>query len=187
MDDIPVIKDCSLEAYFRKLSADSLYPSAGSSAAVTAAHAAALFALACRVNLRKIKENPLKKEGGENRETFWQETLHKADSFWEQSLDLAQKDGFAIKEFMEGAPQSAEKATDIPLQIAHCAGAIILLIEHALPQCYAPVKADAESARCLAEGSRNAALTIARYNLQLLDQEARNNYVNKILEIERKL
>ena len=45
MEDIPVIKDYRL-ACFRTFSLDS-YPSAGSSAAMTAAHAAALC-LACR-------------------------------------------------------------------------------------------------------------------------------------------
>ena len=62
MDDIPVIKDYRLAAYFQELSTDSLYPSAGSSAAMTAAHAAALFAMVCRVNLRKIEEGPSKME-----------------------------------------------------------------------------------------------------------------------------
>lgn len=185
MNDIPVIKDYRLAAYFQELSADSLYPSAGSSAAMTAAHAAALFAMVCRVNLRKIEEDPSKREGKNDRETFWQETLHNADLLLEQSLVLAQEDGFAVKDFMEGAPQGAEKATNIPLKIARSAGEIIALIIRAFPESYAPVQADAECARCLAEGSRKAALTIARYNLSLLSQDKRESYVNQISEIEQ--
>ncbi len=182
MDDIPIIKDYRLAAYFEELSADSLYPSAGSSAAITASHAAALFAMVCRVNLRKIEGDSSKREENNNRKTFWQETLHKADLLLEQSLALAQEDGFAIKDFVDGVPQGAEKAIDIPLKIARCAGEIITLIMRAFPESYAPVQADAECARCLAEGSRKAALTVARYNLPLLSQDKRESYVNQIFK-----
>lgn len=185
MEDVPVIKDYRLAAYFQELSADSLYPSAGSSAAMTAAHAAALFAMVCRVNLRKIEENSSKREDNNKRKAFWQEALHKAELFLEQSLALAQEDGFAIKDFMEGAPRGAEKATDIPLKIARCAGEIFALIIRAFPESCAPVQADAECARCLAEGSRKAALTVARYNLKLLGQDKRESYENQISAIEQ--
>ena len=184
MDDIPVIKDFRLAAYFQELSADSLYPSAGSSAAMTAAHAVALFAMVCRVNLRKIEEGPSQKEEKNGRATFWQETLHNADLLLEQSLVLAQEDGFAVKDFIEGAPQGAEKVINIPLKIARSAGEIIALIIRAFPESYAPVQADAECARCLAEGSKKAALTIARYNLSLLSQHERGKYAKQISEIE---
>ena len=188
MDDIPVIKDYRLAAYFQDLSADSLYPSAGSSAAMTAAHAAALFAMVCRVNLRKIEEEKSKKQeinDREDRKTFWQETLNYADLFLEQSLALAQEDGFAVKDYIEGVPQGAEKATSIPLKIARCAREIIALITRVFPESYAPVQADAECARCLAEGSRKAALKVARYNLPLLSQDKRESYVNQISEMEQ--
>lgn len=184
MDDIPVIKDYQIAAYFQELSADSLYPSAGSSAAMTAAHAAALFSMVCRVNLRKIREDFLSgKERSINRRSFWEETLHKADMLLDRSLSLAQEDGFAIKDFVEGNPRGPGKATDIPLEIARCAGEIIALITHALPESYAPVQADAECSRCLAEGSRKAALTVAQHNLPLLSPEERQNYVNQITEL----
>ncbi|HHY39672.1 MAG TPA: hypothetical protein GX502_00275, partial [Syntrophaceticus sp.] len=117
MDTPLVIKDLKLAQYFKELSADSLYPSAGSSAAVTAAHAAALFAMTCRVNLRKIKE---KKESNQqevspNPQNYWEETLHRAESLMERALALAQEDGFAIKAFFEGDPSAAKKFIDIPL------------------------------------------------------------------------
>jgi formiminotetrahydrofolate cyclodeaminase len=184
MKDVPTIKDYRLLAYFQELSADSLYPSAGSSSAITAAHAAALFAMACRVNLRKIETSSNEKIEKEQK-TFWQKTLFKADLLLEQSLALAQEDGFAIKNFFEGASKGAEKATTVPLQIAHCAGEIITLIRSAFPRSYAPVRADIECARCLAEGSKKAALTVARYNLQLLEQELLEDYTKKILELEQ--
>ena len=184
MKDLPVIKDYRLAAYFQELSADSLYPRAGSSAAMTAAHAAALFSMACRVNLRKIEEESSKREASNDRKTFWQEILRKADHLLEHSLALAQEDGFAIRDFIEGAPQGAEKATDIPLKIARCAGEIIALIIRAFPESYAPVQADVECARHLAEGSREAALTVARYNLSLFNQDKRESYVNQISEIK---
>jgi formiminotetrahydrofolate cyclodeaminase len=185
VDDIPVIKDYQLAAYFQELSADSLYPSAGSSAAMTAAHAAALFAMVCRVNLRKIKENPSTRKDNHDKEIFWQETLHKAEKLLEQSFALAQEDGFAIKDFMEGVPQGAEKATRIPLDIARCAEEIIALIKCAFPKSYAPVQADAECARCLAEGSKKASLTVAGYNLPLLSQEKRESFTNQITILEQ--
>ena len=185
MEDIPVIKEYRLAAYFQELSADSLYPSAGSSAAMTAAHAAALFAMACRVNLRKIEECSSKREARNGRKDFWQDTLHNADLLLKQSLALAQEDGFAIKDFIEGTPRGAERAIDIPLKIARCAGEITALIIRAFSESYAPVQADMECARCLAEGSREAALTVARYNLSLLNQDKRESYVKQISKIEQ--
>ncbi|MGI6307225.1 MAG: cyclodeaminase/cyclohydrolase family protein [Dethiobacteria bacterium] len=185
MGRIPVIKDLRLTAYFQELSADSLYPSAGSSAAMTAAHAAALFAMACRVNLRKIKEGSPAGEGDNGQKDFWQETLKKAELLLEQSLALAQEDGFAIKDFMKGVPQGAERATDIPLKIARCAGEITVLTRGALPKSYVPVQADVECARCLAAGSKKAALTVARYNLPLLDQDKRENYSDQISKLDQ--
>ncbi len=185
MDTPLVIKDLKLAQYFKELSADSLYPSAGSSAAVTAAHAAALFAMTCRVNLRKIKE---KKESNQqevspNPQNYWEETLHRAESLMERALALAQEDGFAIKAFFEGDPSAAKKFIDIPLEIARCAGEIISLIERSLPQSYPPVKADMECASWLAEGSKKAALMVAHYNIPLLKEEEKQYYVNQIEEL----
>lgn len=186
MDDIPVIKNYRLAAYFQELSADSLYPSAGSSAAMTAAHAAALFAMACRVNLRKIKEGSSEEKGNNSaQQTFWQGTLQDTVSLLEQSLTLAQEDGSAIKGFMEGSPGGVERATDVPLKIARCAGEVVALIRRAFPKSYAPVQADVECARCLAKGGRKAALTVARYNLPLLGQDKYEDYVKQISALER--
>ena len=185
MNKIPIIKDYQLTTYFQELSADSLYPSAGSSAAMTAAHAAALFAMVCRVNLRKLAENPATKKDSKNRKVFWQETLHKADHLLEQAFALAQEDGLVIKDFIEKKPRGLEKATRIPLDIARCAGEISALITFALPKSYAPVKADAECARCLAEGSKKAALTVARHNLPLLDQKEREDFANQITALQQ--
>lgn len=181
MDTPLVIKELKLDQYFKELSADSLYPSAGSSAAVTAAHAAGLFAMACRVNLRKFKEGKgYQQKTSQNPKNYWEETLRRAESLMEQTLALAQKDGFAIKDFFEGDPSGAKKFTEIPLQIARCAGEIISLIKDSLPQSYPPVKADMECARWLAEGSKKAALMVAHYNLPLLKEEEKQYYVNQI-------
>lgn len=185
MGKVPVIKDLQLTTYFQELSADSVYPSAGSSAAVTAAHAAALFAMACRVNLRKIREDLSAGEGNNGRPVFWQETLGKTELLLEQTLALAQEDGFAVKDFIEGVPRGAERATTIPLQIARCAGEIIILTRDALPKSYLPVQADVECARCLAAGSKQAALTVARYNLPLLDQDKRESYADQISKLDQ--
>ena len=176
MDDIPVIKNYRLTQYFQELAADSLYPSAGSSAAMTAAHAAGLFTMACRVNLRKINND---------RETFWQDLLHRAALLLEQLLALAQTDGFAIKDYVEGAPGGAEKATTVPLKIARCAGEIAALTRCALPESYVPVQADIECARCLAEGGKKAALIVARYNLPLLNLERQEDYAQQISMLEK--
>ncbi|MGI5822446.1 MAG: cyclodeaminase/cyclohydrolase family protein [Dethiobacteria bacterium] len=185
MGEIPIIKDLRLTAYFQKLSADSPYPSAGSSAALTVAHAAALFAMACRVNLRKIKEGLSAEKGNNGRQVFWQETLGKAELLFEQTLALAQEDGFAVKDFIEGVPRGAERATAIPLKIARCAGEIIILTKGALPKSYVPVQADVECARCLAAGGKQAALTVARYNLPLLDQDKRESYADQISKVDQ--
>ena len=184
MDDIPIIKDYRLGEYFLELSADSLYPSAGSSAAMITAHAAALFAMACRVHLRKAGEKRNKKSKNKDSTVFWQEFIRKVDNYREQSLALAQEDGFAIKDYFEGNSQGAERLIDIPLEIARCAGEIITLTEQAFPSSYAPVQADIECARLLAGGGRKAALTIARYNLPLLDRSKQENYVNQIAGLE---
>ncbi len=186
MNDIPVLKDYQIASYFQELSADSLYPSAGSSAAMTAAHAAALFTMVCRVNLRVAGEGPssAKEETSEGK-TFWQETLHTASLLLERALSLAQDDGFAIKDFVEGNPAGPGKATAVPLQIARCARKIIALITEAMPQSYPPVQADAECSRCLAQGSKKAALAVARHNLPLLSPAERQHCVNQIAELEQ--
>ncbi|MFY9139546.1 MAG: cyclodeaminase/cyclohydrolase family protein [Thermacetogeniaceae bacterium] len=185
MDTPPVIKELKLSQYFRELSADSLYPSAGSSAGVTAAHAAALFAMTCRVNLRRIKEEKGSQQQKDslNPQNYWEETLLRAETLMERALALAQEDGFAIKAFFEGTPLAAKKFTDIPLEIARCAGEIISLIKHSLPQSYPPVKADMECARWLAEGSKKAALMVAQYNIPYLKEEEKQYYVNQIEEL----
>lgn len=181
MDIPPVIKDLKLKQYFKELSADSLYPSAGSSAAVTAAHAAALFAMACRVNLRHIKEE--EQTQSKNRWNYWNQTLCAAESLLERALNLAQQDGFAIKAFVEGAPLGPKKATDIPLEIARRAGELISLIKRSFSKSYKPVCGDMECARWLAEGSKKAALMVAHYNIPLLKPEERQGYINQIEEL----
>ncbi|NMB35643.1 MAG: hypothetical protein GX989_05070 [Firmicutes bacterium] len=185
MDDVAVINDYQLAQYFQELSADSLYPSAGSSAALTAAHAAALFAMACRVNLRKIEEKSSESKNNKGRKTFWQDLLHRATLLLEQSLVLAQADGFAIKDYVEGAPRGAEKATKIPLNIARCAMEIAALTRRAFPDSYAPVQADVECASCLAEGSKEAALIVARYNLPLLSPGKQDDFAQQISACEK--
>lgn len=184
--EVPVLRDFQIAQYFKELAADSLYPSAGSSAAVTTAHAAALFALVCRVNLRKIQEDTRQGKKECNLWQFWNETLRRTDLLMERSLALAQEDGYAIKDVLERNPQAPEIATAIPLDIARCAGEVISLIKSAFSESYAPVRADAECARCLAEGSKKAALMVARYNLPLLKESERQNYVNQITELEAK-
>jgi len=186
VNDIPGIKGYQIASYFQELSADSLYPSAGSSAAMTAAHAAALFAMVCRVNLRVVGESSssAKKETSEGK-IFWQETLYTTTLFLERSLSLAQEDGFAIKDFVEGNPAGPGKATAVPLQIARCARKIITLITDAMPKSYPPVQADAECSRCLAEGSKKAALAVARHNLPLLSPAERQRCVSQIAELEQ--
>jgi len=158
MDTLLDIKELKLSQYFKELSADTLYPSAGSSAAVTAAHAAGLFAMACRVNLRKVKKKKgsHQQEVPQNSKDYWEETLRRTESLMEQALALAQEDGFAIKDFFEGDQSAAKKFTEIPLKIARCAEEIITLIKRSLPQSYPPVKADMECARWLAEGSKKS-------------------------------
>ena len=185
MNNIPVIGDLRLAEYFQMLSSDSLYPSAGSSAAMTSAHAAALFAMACRVNLRKIEEGLPEGKENNDRKTPWQEALQSAELLLEQSLALAQEDGFAIKGFMEGVPRSAEKIMDIPLKIAYCADEIVSLTIRVLAESYAPVQADIQCARLLAEGSRKAALAVACYNLPLLNKDKRESYIKQISKIEQ--
>lgn len=177
--DVPLIKDLTLKEYFKELEADSLYPSAGSSVAVTAAHAAALFTMFCRVNLRQARETE-----AANQLEFWKNMLQKAERLSERALALAQEDGFAIQEFVDGNPQGPSQAIEVPLEIARCAREVITAIDHAFPESYPPVRADAEAARCLAVGSKKGAIAVARYNLPLLDENKRMNYVNLIRELE---
>ena len=92
--------------------------------------------MACRVNLRKIETSSNEKIEKEQK-TFWQKTLFKADLLLEQSLALAQEDGFAIKNFFEGASKGAEKATRSAANCPLCRE-IITLIRSAFPRSYAP-------------------------------------------------
>ncbi|MDH7576915.1 MAG: cyclodeaminase/cyclohydrolase family protein [Bacillota bacterium] len=194
------VKNLTVRAYLAELAADSLFPSAGAAAALTGAQAAALFAMVCRVNLRKLKKKG--QAGREDVETgstatgrerkgegggcsFWQKMLERSEAYLRRCLELAQADGLAYREVVDGNPQGPAHALEIPLQVAECSRETAYLIERALPESYAPVRADAETALHLARGSKKAALAVARHNLALLSsQSERENYVNKIVFLE---
>ncbi len=196
---MPEVKDLTLSAYLAELAADSLFPSAGAAAAVTGAQAAALFAMVCRVNIRKLKEKAGKTAGSVECETgqassrgkpqgeaeagrsFWGKMLAQAQKCQMRCLELAQADGLAYREVVGGNPEGPAHALEVPLQIARCCRETAHLIEQALPESYAPVRADAETAFWLARGSKKAALAVARHNLALIQNESeRENYVNQI-------
>lgn len=190
MVDLPVIEELTVSAFLTELGADSLFPSAGAAAALTGAQAAALFAMVCRVNLRKLEE----KEAGAVKENpsgagvdFWQDLVQQADACTQHCLELAQEDGEAYEEVVDGNPQGPAHATEVPLEIARRAIETARLIDLAIPESYAPVRADAETARCLAQGSKKAALTVARYNLPLLKEKSEQAYyVNQIGMLEQR-
>ncbi len=189
MSDLPVIRDLKVSEYFAELASDSLFPSAGAAAALTGAQAAALFAMVCRVNLRKIKEAAGGGSGGapeQEQLTFWERSLELAVSCTRRFLDLAQEDGTAYREVVDEKPQGPSHSIEVPLGIARCGGELAELIEAAFPKSYAPVRADAETALCLVRGSKKAALAVARYNLPLLKEKSeREYYVNQIEELSR--
>ena len=178
---LPVINDLTINAYLRELADDSLFPSAGASAGLTAAQGAALFAMVCRVNLRKLEEKAGGEPGYEEQLAFWKQILEQAVELTGRCLELAQEDGAAYREVVAGDPQGPAHAMDVPLEIARHSLKIAGLIQAALPKSYTPVKADAETALALVRGSFRAGLVVARYNLPLLQGEAeQNNYVNLI-------
>jgi len=178
---LPVIKDLTIADYFRELADDSLFPSAGASAGLTAAQGAALFAMVCRVNLRKLDDQGVAEPGQKEQLDFWKRILAQADELTERCLDLAQEDGSAYRDVAEGDPNGPAHAMDVPLEIARHSLKIAGLIRAALPKSYAPVKADAETALALVRGSFRAGLVVARHNLPLLkNQIEQDNYVNLI-------
>lgn len=180
----PAIRRLKVEDYLSELASDSLFPSAGAAAAVTGAQAAALFAMVCRVNLRKLREaNERKSEcaGDQQRLAFWERSLELASSWIQQFLELAQEDGVAYREVVEGKPEGPSHSIEVPLEIMRCCSELTELIETAMPLSYHPVRPDAETALCLAHGSKKAALAIARANLFLLKQKSEHEYyVNQI-------
>lgn len=178
---LPVIKDLTLTDYLRELADDSLFPSAGASAGTTAAQGAALFAMVCRVNLRKLHDNPVAEPGHADQLAFWGRILEQADGLSRRCLELAQEDGAAYRDVVDGNPEGPAHAMEVPLEISRLSLKIIRLIQAALPNSYIPVRADAETALVLVRGSFRAALVIARHNLPLLRRQAeRDNYVNLI-------
>ncbi len=178
---LPIIKDLTITDYFRELADDSLFPSAGASAGLTAAQGAALFAMVCRVNLRKLEDKAEGESGYDKQLAFWKQILEQADELTGRCLELAQEDGAAYREVVAGDPHGPVHAMDVPLEIARLSLQIAGLIRSALPKSYAPVKADAETALALLRGSFRAGLVVARYNLPLLkSQSERDNYVNLI-------
>ncbi len=189
MSELPVIRDLKVSEYFAELASDSLFPSAGAAAALTGAQAAALFAMVCRVNIRKIKDAAGGGNGGapdQEQLAFWERSLELAGSCTRRFLDLAQEDGTAYREVVEEKPQGPSHSIEVPLGIARCGGELAALIEAAFPKSYAPVRADAETAICLVRGSKKAALTVARYNLPLLKEKSeREYYVNQIEELSK--
>jgi formiminotetrahydrofolate cyclodeaminase len=184
---LPVIKELNITGYLRELADDSLFPSAGAAAGLTAAQGAALFAMVCRVNLRKLKDKS-GAIGSENKTAFWERALEQAENLTTRCLELAQEDGAAYRDVVDndlnGPPAHA---MDVPLEIARRSLAISILIRSALSRSYAPVRADAETALALVRGSFRASLVVARYNLPLLhDQAERDNYVNLIETLKLK-
>jgi formiminotetrahydrofolate cyclodeaminase len=198
---LPVIGDLTVTGYLSELAGDSLFPAAGSSAGLTAAQGAALLAMVCRVNLRKLEEGKLKnsKSGADSAtepgrgesegETlaFWQRVLEQAERLTERCLELAQEDGAAYRDVVDGDPKGPAHALEVPLEIARRSLEITGLIRTALPRSYAPVRADAMTALALVQGSFRAGLVVARCNLPLLHDEAeRENYVNLINALKLK-
>jgi formiminotetrahydrofolate cyclodeaminase len=198
VSDLPVIKELTVTEYLLQLSSDSLFPSAGASAALTAAQAAALFGMVCRVNLRKLNEIGI--NSGDSKETirwcknevgageiwsFWSDLTQVCDRISSECLGLAQADGEAYRAYVDNDPQGAAQSIEVPLSIAHCDIEIMKLIDTSLSKSYYPVRADAETAHNLAQGSRSASLVVARYNLPLLgSDEERHSYREKIDELE---
>lgn len=184
MLQLPVISELQVSDYLLELASDSLFPSAGATAALTGAQAAALFAMVCRVNLRKLRETKESKgNGGGDRQklAFWETSLELASSWTQRLLELAQEDGTAYREVVEGKPEGPSHSIEVPLETARHCGELVELIKTAMPLSYPPVRPDAETALCLAQGSKKAALAIARSNLFLLKQKSEHEYyVNQI-------
>ena len=183
---LPVIKELNITGYLRELADDSLFPSAGAAAGLTAAQGAALFAMVCRVNLRKLTDKDAA-IGHDDQPAFWERSLEQAEDLTARCLDLAQEDGAAYRDVVDDNPNGPAHAMDVPLEIARRSLEISLLIRSALPRSYAPVRADAETALALVRGSFRAGLAVARYNLPLLhDQAERDNYANLIETLKMK-
>jgi formiminotetrahydrofolate cyclodeaminase len=183
---LPIIKELSLTSYLRELADDSLFPSAGAAAGLTAAQGAALFAMVCRVNLRRIREQGAA-TGSESKVAFWERALEQAEHLSARSLELVQEDGAAYRDVIDKCPNGPAHAIDVPLEIARRSLEIAILIRSALTGSYAPVRADAETALALVRGSFRASLVIARSNLPLLHgQTDRDNYVNLIETLKLK-
>lgn len=183
---LPIIKDLNITGYLKELADDSLFPSAGAASGLTAAQGAALFAMVCRVNLRKLKDS-----GDATRHdaqtAFWQQALEQAEGLTVRCLELAQEDGVAYRDVVDNDPRGPDHAMNVPLEIARRSLEISILIRSALPRSYAPVRADAETALALVRGSFKAALVVARFNLPLLhDQAKQDDYVNLIEALKLK-
>jgi formiminotetrahydrofolate cyclodeaminase len=177
MANLPIIKDLKVADYLAELAADSLFPSAGAAAALGGAQAASLFAMVCRVNLRKSKSGET--NSGED---YWSQMLAKAEDLCNQCLELAQADGLAYRKVVDGDPQGPDHAIEVPLEIASNLSKLVLMIKEALPLAYKPVQADAETALHLAEGSKNAALAVARHNLKMITDTAKRACYRKEIE-----
>lgn len=186
MSSLPVISNLKVSDYLSEIASDSLFPSAGAAAALTGAQAAALFAMVCRVNLRKlrdVKESKGKGVGDRQKLAFWESSLELASSWIQRLLELAQEDGTAYREVVGGKPEGPSHSIDVPLEIGRCCGELTELIKTAMPLSYHPVLPDAETAHCLAEGSKKAALAIARSNIFLLKQKLEQEYYVNQIEI----
>jgi formiminotetrahydrofolate cyclodeaminase len=183
---LTAIKELKITGYLKELADDSLFPSAGAAAGLTAAQGAALFSMVCRVNLRKLRDNS-GAVSPERMTAFWERALDQAEILTARCLELAQEDGIAYRDVVDNDPDGPAHSMDVPLEIARLSLEISILIRSALSGSYAPVRADAETALALVRGSFRAGLVIARSNLPLLhDQTTRDNYVNLIETLKLK-
>lgn len=179
MSELPALKNLTIEEYFKELASDSIFPSAGSTAALTGAHAAALLAMVCRINIRKLHGHGPQKR---NENGFWENKLDSAEKLICHLLQLAQEDGLAYLSVVNGTPGAPVQAIEVPLQIARLCEETIRNIENVLPQSYRMVRADLETALHVARGSKNAALAVARHNLPLIQNEEQTRYYADLIK-----
>jgi formiminotetrahydrofolate cyclodeaminase len=143
-------------------SVDEPVPAAGSVAALTGAASAALLALVCEVQARKLAGGDATVE------------RQRADSLQQRLLGLVDEDAHAFRAFLSarrtqvGLDEALALTTQTPLEIAAACAEVVALGTSVETHTHGLLLGDVRSARTLAGAAREAALEVAKQNVALL-------------------
>jgi formiminotetrahydrofolate cyclodeaminase len=180
-----ILREQTIGAYFDILASNAPAPGGGSVAAMTGAQGAALLSMVCAISAQK-KNGDVKQELLSIRaqsEDVRQELQNLAQADIEVFDNLSAAYKLPRTTAADAATRQAaiqklsQKATDVPLQTAHAAVALLPLCQRLTTYCGRLLVSDIGVAALLAEATVQSAMLSIEINLRNLDDRM---YVNQV-------